>query len=433
LRNVFQNLVLLWVTALVPPSWAMGCRPTLAALGGGSEREPVSRDALIGEMAALYSEVLQNPSLEAVFQKRLHELASIERVSPETLFEEIEALASEPIVQRERREERNEKIKREQSRLYLGLEPYLDSIGRDDREVIERELIFRDLVNPLSVGEVEFQFLGNHRFMLGNELIGGSGSGLLKAHTYGPAESFAIGQVPVTQFLYFLAALNAKNVNSTPSYFRTGEGAVVLRLRGKEYSLRPNHPAENLNYQQARAHAQRVSKITGVNYDLPDETQWEFANRAGNEGAYHFGDELSLLPNYAWFTDNSDWRTHSVGQLSPNAFHLYDTHGNVSEWTSTRHGRGDQIIRGGGYSHQPEGMRSGYRWNIGPELVFDSLGFRLMRELSNKAHPPFDTFTLGELEIGPEATTTDVPSSSVIESQYQRLKHRWTIFRGTKE
>lgn len=100
-----------------------------------------------------------------------------------------------------------------------------------------------------------------------------------------------------------------------------------------EYGEDPQQPAVSMTQYAARQYTKWLSLISGDQFRLPTEAEWEYACRAGSTSAYSFGDDASQLNEYGWFADNSDGTgSKKVRQKLPNAFGLHDMHGNAAEW-----------------------------------------------------------------------------------------------------
>jgi formylglycine-generating enzyme required for sulfatase activity len=156
-------------------------------------------------------------------------------------------------------------------------------------------------------------------------------------------------------------------------------------------------PVEQVSWKDAQKFIRKLNQMEGTDkYRLPSEAEWEYACRAGSTTRFSFGDNESSLSEYAWYSNNSGTRTHPVGQKKPNAWGLYDMHGNVWEWCQDWYGNyygGDvnnpngpssgnnRVFRGGSWDYGPGGLRSAFRLSTAPDdSDYDlGLGFRVAR------------------------------------------------------
>ena len=158
---------------------------------------------------------------------------------------------------------------------------------------------------------------------------------------------------------------------------------------------RGGRPVIDVSWEDAQAYVSWLSETTGARYRLPSESEWEYAARAGTTTAYHTGSTIS--------TDQANYRsgvgTMPVGTFAPNAFGLYDVHGNVWEWVEdcwhgdyrgapsdgtawTRGGDcGRRVLRGGSWDFGSRDVRSAYRLRDPPGARNRSIGFRVSRTL----------------------------------------------------
>ena len=153
-------------------------------------------------------------------------------------------------------------------------------------------------------------------FMMGsaeNESYRGDGETL---HQVTISKPFYLQKTPVTQRQWEVV------MGNNPSEFK-GE----------------DMPVETLSWDDVQEYIQKLNELSGESlYRLPTEAEWEYACRAGSNGRYCFGSDKTMLGEYAWGMTNSNGTTHPVGLKRPNAWGLYDMHGNICEWVQDWYG-----------------------------------------------------------------------------------------------
>lgn len=178
--------------------------------------------------------------------------------------------------------------------------------------------------------------------------------------------------------------------------FAQATGASVPEERHENLGF--DVPVRRVRWTDAKAYCTWKTQREGMTYRLPTEAEWEYACRAGSRGKYCFGDDDILFGEYAWYAENSEGVTHNVGTKKPNAWGLYDMHGNVWEWCSDHYAETyadtprdgssckqasekGRVLRGGSYNADANKCSCTSRINLGSGGKNYFIGFRLVLEL----------------------------------------------------
>ncbi|MGD0655084.1 MAG: formylglycine-generating enzyme family protein [Thermoguttaceae bacterium] len=184
--------------------------------------------------------------------------------------------------------------------------------------------------------------------------------------------------------------------------------------RNAGFEQTDEHPVVNVSWNDAVAFCKWLSRKEGKTYRLPTEAEWEYACRAGTTTRYYSGDDPETLAKVGNVADAAfkaqfpeDWKytikandgyvfTAPVGKFKPNAFGLYDMHGNAWQWCADRYGAeyyaaspaddptgpdsgNDRVLRGGSWGLGPDLTRSANRNWYAPDDRYDDTGFRVAR------------------------------------------------------
>ena len=154
----------------------------------------------------------------------------------------------------------------------------------------------------------------------------------------------------------------------------------------------PKRPVEQVSWNDCQEFIKKLNQLTGMNFRLPTEAEWEYAARGGNKSKGYKYSGGNTIGNVAWYTDNSS-STHDVNTKAANELGIYDMSGNVYEWCQDWYGNyssssqtnptgpssgSNRVSRGGSWNYSARSCRVSYRNYCSPDVGYDNLGLRLV-------------------------------------------------------
>lgn len=236
---------------------------------------------------------------------------------------------------------------------------------------------------------MDFVLIPAGSFLMGSADADREASGNEKPqHRVSISNPFYLGQHEVTQAQWEAVMGSSPYVLPRSNNFY-GLPGMADRLRN------PTNPA-TVSWNDAQAFIERLNRKEGhQRYRLPTEAEWEYAARAGSTTAYSFGEDRKHLGRFAWYGEDFDsGSTHPVGRKEPNAWCLFDVHGNVWEWVQDWYGEGSyavspptdprgpatgttRVVRGGSWHQSANSWRTAFRKQYDPDYRGISIGFRV--------------------------------------------------------
>jgi formylglycine-generating enzyme required for sulfatase activity len=263
-------------------------------------------------------------------------------------------------------------------------------------------------------------------FMMGNN----AGTNDEKPEHKVTLNSFFLGKYEVTnaEFKKFVDATGYKTDAEQPDSVNKKHGLPPRGINNGTWKMYMNNvpvpaadsnkPVANISWHDAVAYCNWLSQATGKKFRLPTEAEWEYAAKGGakSKGYKYVGG--NNLNEVAWYVENSDKRSHTIGKKMPNELDIYDMAGNIREWCSDWYSdtyyktspednpagpdRGsNRVVRGGSWGSEEGRMRISYRNNEFPYNSALGFGFRVAisgEPVIKKVTPAIDKNLLEDLD-----------------------------------
>lgn len=288
----------------------------------------------------------------------------------------IEAELARQRAEEEREEERKRKAVEEAERIRLEEEALLNAVEEESKRKLDENTECEQLANMpeiITVNGVSFCMIG----VQGGTFMMGSTS---KHSDVGDDDAKLVHQV-------------------TLSDYYIGETAVTQELWQAVMGYNPScflgklNPVENVSWDDCQKFIKKLNQLTGKQFRLPTEAEWEYAARGGKKSKGHMYAGSQVLDEVAWYRDNSNQHTHPVKQKLYNELHIYDMSGNVLEWCEDLYGKyyhgaqlnpkgattgSKHVIRGGSWSSNENFCCISNRSHANPTFYSYSIGLRLV-------------------------------------------------------
>ncbi|MDO4629849.1 MAG: formylglycine-generating enzyme family protein, partial [Planctomycetia bacterium] len=336
--------------------------------------EPVDETA-INEARAMIADTPSEPEVSSIVEEE----PSVPEPVDETAINEARAMIDDTFRSVQNMKEDAPTEARELlETLYYNLDPYvftkeeyqthrnkiqtaIDEMKKLEEERVAGRKATREagarMVKTVDGVEYAFRWCPPGEFMMGSPESEEERSNLETQHRVTLTKGFWMLETEVTQAMW------ESVMGNNPSSFKGAQ-----------------NPVEKVGWDDCLDFCRKLSQKLGGRIKLPTEAQWEYACRAGSTGAYAGTGNLNDM---GWYDSNSDYITHPVAQKKPNAWGLYDMHGNVWEWCLDSYSSNigsARVIRGGSWNYAAKYCRSARRASNSPRNWSYVLGFRVLLE-----------------------------------------------------